>query len=189
MPTPEEASEILSALDQDGEAVERLFPVVYDQLRAVARRELRRRRPGETLNTTALVHEAYLKLADSPPGGFRDRGHFLAVASLAMRHILVDYARRRLARKRGGDVVAVPFDEVRVGVDAEAAEIFALDEALTSLAGIDRRLGKLVELRFFGGLSVEETAEVLQISERTVKRDWRRARAFLFQVLSQGAAE
>jgi RNA polymerase sigma factor (TIGR02999 family) len=166
---------------------DRLFGVVYDHLRVLARRALRRRRPGQTLDTTALVHEAYLKLAGNASAAFRDRGHFLAVASLAMRHILVDAARRRAMKRRHGETsAAAGVEEPRVEVDALAAEILSLDHALTSLSRIDDRLARLVELRYFGGLSVEETAATLEVSERTVKRDWRKARAFLFRALNEG---
>jgi RNA polymerase sigma factor (TIGR02999 family) len=174
--------------DGDRAAFDRLLPLIYDELRAVARRQLRRRRPGQTLDTTALVNEAYVKLVDRKGADWRDRGHFLSVAAVAMRHILVDHARSRVALKRGGSL-RVTLDEARLGADAGAdVEILALDEALTSLASLDERLSRLVELRFFGGLTVEETAGLLGVSGRTVKRDWRKARAFLHSRLSAGAA-
>jgi len=163
--------------------------LVYDELRAIAHRQLRRRRPGQTLDTTALVHEAYLKLVDPEGAAWQERHHFFSVAAVAIRHILVDAARRRMARKRGGEVLRVPFDELMpvhgdLDAGAEALEILALDQALTSLAAMNERLSRLVELRFFAGLTEEETAEVLGTSERTVRRDWRKARAFLFHALS-----
>lgn len=166
-------------------AADHLFAVVYDHLRTVARRELRRRRGG-TLDTTALVNEAYLKLCQGPAKAFRDRGHFLAVASLAMRHILVDAARRRAMKRRRGETSndGAP-GEPQVAVDELAAEIIDLDQALATLSALDERLGRLVELRFFGGLSVEDTARALEVSERTVKRDWQKARAFLFRALQE----
>lgn len=171
----------------------RLVSLVYDELHAMARRELRRRRPGQTLTTTALVHEAYVKLVDHAGAGFQDRSHFLSVAALAMRHVLVDAARRHAAKKRGGDELRITFDELRPGRDepeaeARAVEILAIDRALTALAALNDRLSKLVELRFFAGLTEEETAEVMGTSERTVRRDWRKARAFLFLALGGQAA-
>jgi RNA polymerase sigma factor (TIGR02999 family) len=172
--------------------VDRLVTLVYDELRAVARRQLRCWRPGQTLDTTALVHEAYLRLVDQAGATWQDRAHFLSVAGVAMRHILVDAARRRAAKKRGGEDLRVPFDELRLdpsqGVDSQAVEILALDEALTSLAARNERLSHLVELRFFAGLTEEETAQTLGTSERTVRRDWRKARAFLFHALQERAA-
>jgi RNA polymerase sigma factor (TIGR02999 family) len=172
--------------------MDRLMALVYDELRAVARRQLRRWRPGQTLDTTALVHEAYLRLVDQAGASWRDRAHFLSVAGVAMRHILVDAARRRTAKKRGGEGLRVPLDELRPGrlgaaADAHAIEILALDEALTSLAARNERLSRLVELRFFAGLTEEETAQALGMSERTVRREWRKARAFLFDSLRDRA--
>lgn len=183
---PGEITRLLVAV-RGGEpgAFDQLLPLVYDELRSAARSQLRRRRAGQTLDTTALVHEAYVRLVDRTRAEWRDRGHFLAVAAVAMRHILVDHARRRMAQKRGGDAVRVTLDEARVGRDAPVVEILALDQALDALAALNERLSKLVELRFFGGLTVEETAGVLDVSERTVKRDWRKARAFLYQRLGQ----
>ena len=163
--------------------MDQLFSLVYEELRGMAHQRLRRRRPGQTLDTTALVHEAYLKLVDQTRAHWNDRSHFLAVASIAMRHILVDYARRRTAQKRGGEEQHVVLEEGELGVAARAEEILAIDQAMTSLAALNERLSKLVELRFFGGLSVTETAQVLGLSERTVKRDWRKARAFLYRAL------
>lgn len=173
--------------------MDRLMALVYDELRAVARRQLRRWRPGQTLDTTALVHEAYLRLVDQAGASWQDRNHFLSVAGVAMRHILVDAARRRAARKRGGEGVRISLDELRSGPggpdeSGTAVEILALDEALTSLAARNERLSRLVELRFFAGLTEEETAQTLGMSERTVRRDWLKARAFLFHTLSCRAA-
>jgi RNA polymerase sigma factor (TIGR02999 family) len=145
--------------------------LVYDELRAVARRQLRRWRPGQTLDTTALVHEAYLRLVDQAGASWQDRVHFLSVAGVAMRHILVDAARRRVAKKRGGEGLRISLDELGPdlgGTDAslQVVEILDLDEALTSLAARNERLSRLVELRFFAGLREEETAQTLGISER-----------------------
>ena len=188
-PIPEEVTQLLAAVRQgDGSAMDRLMTLVYDELRAVARRQLRRWRPGQTLDTTALVHEAYLRLVDQAGASWQDRAHFLSVAGVAMRHILVDAARRRVAKKRGGEGLRITLDELQPdqrGMDAarQAVEILDLDEALTSLAARNERLSRLVELRFFAGLTEEETAQTLGISERTVRRDWLKARAFLFHTL------
>ncbi len=184
---------LVAAREGDGSAMERLVALVYDELRAMARRQLRRRRPGQTISTTALVHEAYLRLVDQDDARFQNRSHFLAVAALAMRHVLVDAARRHAAKKRGGEQARITFDELRSGgmassVEERAVEILAIDRALASLETVDERLSRLVELRFFGGLTEEETAEALGTSERTVRRDWRKARAFLFQALGGQAA-
>jgi RNA polymerase sigma factor (TIGR02999 family) len=170
------------------DAMDRLVPLVYDDLRERARRQLRRRRAGQTLDTTALVHEAYLKLVDQSQADYRDRCHFFAVASMAMRQILVDSARRRAASKRGGAGRRVTLDSGLLQIEAKAVEILALDQALRALAEVDERLARLVDLRFFGGLTLEETAEVLQLSERTVQRDWRTARAFLYRTLQTPAS-
>lgn len=165
-------------------ALDRLFPLVYAELRERAHHQLARRRPGDTLSTTALVNEAYLKLTGSAHQSYNDRVHFFAVASRAMRQILVDYARRTTAAKRGGLVVSLDPDQL--GDPGRAEELVALDEALARLERLDGRLARTVELRFFGGLSVEEAADALGVSPRTVKRDWRRARAFLFEAIRAG---
>lgn len=188
---PGEVTQLLAAVRQgDGSAMDRLMTVVYDELRAVARRQLRRWRPGQTLDTIALVHEAYLRLVDHARASWQDRTHFLSVAGIAMRQILVDAARRRTAKKREG--LRISFDELRPGqggpdASVQAVEILALDEALTSLAARNERLSRLVELRFFAGLTEEETAQTLGTSERTVRRDWLKARAFLFHTLRDRA--
>ena len=168
-------------------ALDDLFPLIYRELHALAHRQLAARRPGQTLNSTALVHEAYLKLVGQKNAAWQDRQHFFAVAATAMRHIIVDYARHRRALKRGGNVQPTLLDEERMSVPVEGRieEIIALDDALEQLAQIDERLVRTVELRFFGGLSVEETAELLDVSPRTVKRDWRKARAVLYQMLNE----
>ena len=170
---------------QNGErgALDELLPYVYGELRVMARRELNRRRDGQTLNTTALVHEAYLKLSDQPDPSWENRRHFFGVAAKAMRHLLVDHARRRKAGKRGGGQQPLSLDDTVIAVEDRAEELLALDEALDHLATLDERCAQTVELRFFGGLSAEETAAVLDISERTVKRDWRRARAYLYRII------
>ncbi|HEX6899390.1 MAG TPA: ECF-type sigma factor [Thermoanaerobaculia bacterium] len=187
---PGEITRLLAAARQgDAGAMDRLMVLVYDELRAIAHRQLRRGRPGQTLDTTSLANEAYLKLVSPGGADWQERHHFFSVAAIAIRHILVDAARRRAARKRGGEALRVTFDDLAsiqgdLGAGADAIEILALDEALTSLAALNERLSRLVELRFFAGLTEEETAEVLGTSERTVRRDWRKARAFLFYALN-----
>jgi RNA polymerase sigma factor (TIGR02999 family) len=168
----------------DTSAMDRLFPLVYDELRRSARRVLRREHPDHTLGTTGLVHEAYLKLVDQTRVGWRDRAHFFAVAALAMRRILVDYARRQRRAKRGGGAAVVSLDESVVSLDERAENLVALDEALTRLSELNPRLSRVVECRFFGGLTEEEIAEALGVTPRTVKRDWAKARGWLYQELS-----
>lgn len=163
----------------NAEAMERLFPLVYEELRRMAHRQLQGERPGHTLGTTGLVHETYFKLVDQTRVEWQDRGHFFSVASRAMRRILVDYARRYQALRRGGGLHQVPLEE-----DAAIAErgetLLALDEALERLAAVSERLSRVVECRFFGGLSEEETAEALGVTSRTVQRDWAKARGWLY---------
>jgi RNA polymerase sigma factor (TIGR02999 family) len=168
----------------DAEALDRLMDVVYPQLRRIAHQHIQRRRPGESLETAALANEAYLKLVRA--GGIRceNRTHFLALCSQIMRRILVDHARRRGFAKRGGDALFMTLDESLVAAQTHGVEVLALDEALHALARIDRRKSRVVELRYFGGLSIEETAQVLGVSVETVKRDWRMARAWLLAALA-----
>jgi len=173
----------------DAEAADRLLSLVYDDLKAVAGRAMRRERPGHTLQTTALVHEAYLRLFRGSMPAIHDRAHLLGIAARAMRQILVEHARGRLAAKRGDGRVAVPLDEARVGVEAPSADVLALDEALDRLAGLDARQARVVELRHFGGLGVEEVGEALGISPATVKREWAVARAWLYRELSRPGVE
>ena len=161
-----------------------LLPAVYEHLREMAHYRLSMGRPGQTLNTTALVHEAYLKLFDQTRLSVSDRKHFFSVAAMAMRQIVVDHARRKQALKRGGDYRRVDLEPGELSIDDRGLEILSLDESLRRLSALDERLGRVVELRFFGGLSVEETAEVLDVDPRTVKRDWRKARALLYRDLS-----
>jgi len=168
----------------DTDARDHLIDLVYPELRRIARRNLNRRRAGESLESAALANEAYLKLVRA--GGIRceNRAHFLALCAQIMRRILVDHARRRGFAKRGGNALRVPLDEVLLVAQARGIEVLALDEALDTLARIDSRKSRVVELRYFGGLSIEETAEVLGISVDTVKRDWRMARAWLIAELT-----
>ena len=169
-------------------AKDKLIPLVYDQLRRLARRQLAQERPGHTLQATALVNEAYLLLMDQREVRWQDRAHFFALAAQMMRHILVDYARRRQRAKRGGGGQHVTLDEALIVSGERAAELVALDDALNNLAAIDPRRSQVVELRYFGGLSVEETAEVLNVSSGTVMRDWSAARAWLYRALSNEKA-
>ncbi len=171
----------------DGSALERLMPIVYAELRRMAHRQMRQQRPGHTLQTTALLHEAYLRLAGGPQKALRSRAHFFGLAATAMRHILVDHAPTRHRAKRGGAYQPVSFDEAVIFTE-RAAELVALDDALTTLTTLHPRQSRVVEMRYFGGLSVEETAEVLAVSPDTVMRDWRAAKTWLHRELSRGAA-
>lgn len=164
-------------------ARETLFPLVYDELRRIAHRQLQREWDGHTLDTTALVHEAYLKLVDQTRAGFTDRAHFFAVAANAMRRILVDYARRYLADKRGGAPRRVTLTDDMLVAEERADTLLAINDALLELSRIDERLSKVVECRFFGGLTEEETADVLGVTARTVRRDWTKAKGWLHRTL------
>ena len=186
---PEAITEALGALRNGApDAMDRLAPLVYEQLRHIAHRQLRAEPVGHTLSTTALVHEAYLKLVDQTRAEWQDRGHFFAVASGAMRRILVDYARRYRAARRGGGEDGAPVRPISLdNTDIPAAEradaLVALDEALERLGRLDERQARVVECRFFGGLSEAETAAALGISQRTVAREWVTARGWLYQEL------
>ena len=183
--TPTNVTQLLDAWRRgDAAAADALFAVVYDDLRAVARRQLARVPAGESLVATALVHEAYLRFAERSAPAVVDRRHFLAVAARAMRNIVVDHIRRRQAQKRDawGSRVTLP-GELRAKAAMSATEVMAINEALDELEVLDPRQAQVVELRFFGGLELKEIASVLDTSERTVKRDWQRARAFLYATL------
>ncbi len=185
-------TELLAALSRgDSEAFDRLIPLVYDDLRRIAHRHLARERDGHTLNTTALVHEAYLRLVDQTRADWSDRAHFFAVASRVMRHILIDYARWRGREKRGGDAVRVPLERAPAARgkarSAATIDLLMLDEALTRLADRHRRMGRVVECRLYGGMQMKEIAAALQTSLSTVERDWRRAKAYLYQDLAPEA--
>jgi RNA polymerase sigma factor (TIGR02999 family) len=169
------------------EALEELFPLVYDQLRALAASFFRRERAGHTLQPTALVHEAYFRLTGRSQASVRDRAHFFAVAAQAMRRILVDHARRQRAAKRVDPADRVPLDEASPAVAAADVDLLALHEALDDLAQVNPRQARVVELRYFGGMTTEETAEVLQVSTATVERDWQAARLWLHRQLSRSA--
>ena len=163
----------------DQEALNKLIPLVYDELHKLASRYLRRERRDHTLQTTAVVHEAYLKLVNQRDANFENRLHFFAVAAQIMRRILVDYARRHHASKRGGDLYKLSLDEALVTSEEKGADLLALDEALDRLAAIDPRQSRVVELRVFAGLTLEETAQALNISPSTVRREWSMAKAWL----------
>ena len=179
-----DVTDVLNAARREGrDVLEDLVPLVYDELRQMARRHLARERRQRTLNTTGLVHEAYLKLVDQSRAPVRSRGYFFAAAARAMRQVLVDAARRRGRFKRGGGEEALNLEDFQVAVDDFAAELRDVDEALDALAVEFPRQARVVECRFFGGLSVEETAEALDLAPRTVKRDWALARAWLYRKL------
>jgi RNA polymerase sigma-70 factor, ECF subfamily len=185
MSTPPTVTQLLAlASAGDGTALHHAFPLVYSELRGLARRQLRREAEGYTLNSGALVHEAYLRLVDQTRVQWRDRAHFLAVAALAMRRILIDEARRRRAVRRGGGARRVPLDRIDVATPDDHADLLLdLDSALSRLSTLDERQARVVEYRFFGGLTEEETAAVLGVGLRTVKRDWAKARSWLYQEL------
>jgi RNA polymerase sigma-70 factor (ECF subfamily) len=187
MPTPsthEVTQLLLDWSDGDQAAFDALMPLVYDELRQMARRYMSRERPGHTLQTTALVNEAYLRLVDQKRVHWQNRAHFFAVASQAMRRILIDYARKQRYAKRGGGAPKISLEEAAVMSQERAADLVALDEALTTLASIDPQQSRVVELRFFGGLTIEETAEVLKLSVDMVKREWATAKAWLSREMS-----
>jgi RNA polymerase sigma-70 factor (ECF subfamily) len=186
-PKPGEVTQLLFAWNAgDSSAVERLMPLVYTELRGIADRQFRRERVGHTLQPTAVVHEAYFRLVDQTRVTWKNRGHFFAIAAQAMRRILIDHARARAAEKRGGREERVTLD---VGIaspePADDVDLLALDEALVRLKELDEPQARIVELRFFGGLSIEETAEVLETSASSVKREFRSARAWLFHELGR----
>jgi RNA polymerase sigma factor (TIGR02999 family) len=185
-PSRQDITRILLAWREgDDSALERLMPLVYDELRRLARRYMGRQRPGHTLQTTALVNEAYLRLVDANQVRWQDRAHFFAVSARLMRRVLVDFARARDNLKRGGGARRVTLDDDLAVANGEVTDVVALDDALTRLAGLDPRQAQIVELRYFGGLTEEETAEALGVSVRTVRRDWVLARAWLFRELSR----
>jgi RNA polymerase sigma factor (TIGR02999 family) len=195
MHTEHDITELLAAWRMgDGDALDRLLPIVYAELKRIARRQRGGRRGGDTLTTTALVHETWLRLANHSGADWVDRAHFFAVAARAMRYLLIDHARRHQAAKRGGGwqrlKLDVDLDIVPEGAvaDERAETLLALDDALTRLAALDERACRVVECRFFGGLTDRETAEALGVTERTVQRDWTKAKGWLRQALSEGDA-
>ena len=182
--SPQRVTQLLVNWSQgDTAALAELTPLVYDDLRRLAHRHMGRQRPDHTLQTTALAHEAYLRLADQTNPNWQTRAHFFAVAARAMRHILVDYAKRYRSQKRGGGGVKIELDEAALVSPEESKEIIDLHEALESLATLDARKAKVVELKYFGGLNYDEIAEVLKISPVTVRRDWEFAKVWLYAEL------
>jgi len=187
VPSKADVSELLSALASGSPtAAEKLMPLVYSELKRVARAYMRRERPGHTLQTTALVHEAYLRLVRQENVRWQGRSHFFGIAAQLMRRILIDHARGHLREKRGGAQVILPLNEALAFSPEHSEDLLRLDEALDRLSKLDPRQGQVVELRFFGGLSVEETAEYLKISPKTVKRDWAVAKAWLHGEVRRG---
>jgi RNA polymerase sigma factor (TIGR02999 family) len=187
-PSSSDVTSLLRAWGQGDEiALQKLMPLVYDQLHAAARRYMAGERAGHTLQTTALIHETYLRVIDIRHIEWQDRAHFLAVCAQLMRRILIDFARSRSYQKRGGAAHHVNFDEALVVTPEPDFNLVALDDALTRLAKMDERKGKIVELRFFGGLDVKETAEVMKVSPDTVMRDWKMAKVWLLRELRGGA--
>ncbi len=187
MPTPsthEVTQLLLDWSDGDQAAFDALMPLVYDELRQMAHRYMSRERPGHTLQTTALVSEAYLRLVDQKRVHWQNRAHFFAVAAQAMRRILIDYARKQSYAKRGGGAPKISLEEAAVMSQERAADLVALDQALITLASLDPQQSRVVELRFFGGLTIEETAEVLRLSVDMVKREWATAKAWLSREMS-----
>ena len=183
-----EVTELLLSWRQgDAAALDRLIPVVYDELRRVARRRLRGESPGHALQSTALVHEVYLRLVDVDRMTLKSRTHFFALAAKLMRQILVDHARRQHADKRGGQVTIVSLDDVSPFAQPSSVDVLALDQALGALSSIDDRQCQVVELRFFAGLNIDEAAEALGVSPATVEREWALAKAWLYRRLSSGA--
>ena len=170
----------------DAKVLDNLMPLVYEELRRQASRLLIKERANHTLQTTALIHEAYLKLIDQKSVEWQNRSHFFAIASVAMRRILVDYARERHREKRGGSAENLPLDEaLQISSDEKSVDLIALDEALNRLAEFDKRQAKVVELRYFSGLSIDETAEILGVSNATVRLDWNLAKAWLKQEITK----
>jgi RNA polymerase sigma factor (TIGR02999 family) len=183
---PSDATDLLLAWSNgDDSAFDKLVPLVYKELRVLAQRYIRHERPDHTLRATALVNEAYLRLIDVNRIQWQNRAHFLAFAAQTMRRILVEFARNRHRQKRGGDAIRVTLDDALGMAEEKQADLVALNDALTALASFDARMSQMVELRFFGGLSVQETADVLKVSPETVMRDWKTARVWLLRELSR----
>jgi len=183
------SNSVTQLLDQwnngDREALDKLMPLIYEELRKMAKRYMGRQNPGHTLQTTALIHEAYLRMVKQKEKHFENRAHFFGVAAQAMRHILVDYARTRHTAKRGGGIPPISLEEATLVSPERIDELVALDDALKELERLSRRQSRVVELRYFGGLTVEETATVLKVSPETVMRDWTMAKTWLHRALSQ----
>jgi RNA polymerase sigma factor (TIGR02999 family) len=187
LPQQSEVTKLLRAWGQgDQAAFARLVPPVYDELHRLAASYLRRQRPGNTLSPTTLIHEAYLRLVDQQDPHFESRAQFFGLAARVIRGILVDYVRRRLACKRGGGASRLTLDEAVEVPDGRGVDLVALDDALSSLATLDPQRSQVVELRYFGGLTIEETAEFLGVSPATVKREWKAAQAWLYREINRG---
>ena len=189
MPTlsPQEVTQLLADWGKgDRSALDKLFPLVQSELRRIAQRQMSQERPGHTLQATALVNEAYLKLAGQQGFDWHNRAHFFAVCAQVMRHILIDHARAHARDKRGGGAVKVSLNDALVVAEDQASHFIALDEALRVLERLDPQKSKIVELRYFGGLSIEEAADVLNVSPRTVRREWQRAKAWLYRMMTEG---
>jgi RNA polymerase sigma-70 factor, ECF subfamily len=185
-PVQQEITQLLSDWSGGDEgALEKLIPLVQPELHRLAHHYMSRERAGHTLQTTAILNEAYLQLVDDPRRNWQNRTHFMAAAAQLMRRIMVDHARERRALKRGGGALKVPLDDAALVTEKRSEELLALDEALESLAAQDPRKSQIVELRYFGGLTVEETAAFLKLSHRTVEREWRMAKAWLYRALSR----
>lgn len=186
-PAAQDMTQLLVAWSEgDQSALEQLLPLVNAELRRLAGNYMRRESPGHTLQTSALVNEAYLRLIDQKNVQWQNRAHFFGIAAQLMRRILIDHARKAQYQKRGGGAIQVSLDETAAVVEARAAELLAVDEALEKLTAMDARKGRIVELRFFGGLTEKETAEVIKISVPTVQREWRAAKAWLHRMLTEG---
>ena len=184
-PAPHDVTALLESWSNgDPDALQRLMPLVYDELQRLARNYLRRERPDHTLQSTALVHEAYMRMVNQKTVHWQNRAHFFGVAAQSIRHILVDHARSYQTTKRGSGGHKLSLDEAIAVTEARDIDLIALDDALNGLSAVDPQQGRIVELRFFGGLSIEETADVLKISPATVKRDWVMAKAWLYRNLS-----
>ena len=192
MPTmsPQEVTQLLAAWGKgDRSALDKLFPLVHAELRRIAQRQMSQERPGHTLQATALVNEAYLKLAGQDGFEWHNRVHFFAVCAQVMRHILIDHARAHARDKRGGGAVQVSLEEGALIGGQPPEHFLALDEALHYLERVDPQKARIVELRYFGGLNIDETAEVLDISPRTVRREWRRSKAWLYRMITEGTTD
>jgi len=189
-PSQQEVTQLLNSWSGgDEDALGKLIPLVQPELYRLAQHYMSRERTGHTLQTTALLNEAYLQLVDDPKRNWQNRTHFIAAAAQLMRRIMVDHARERCALKRGGGAVKVALEDAALVTERRSEALLALDEALEKLAALDPRKTQIVELRYFGGLTVEETAAFLKLSERTVKREWRMARAWLYRALSGAEAD
>lgn len=187
MPTQHDVSQLLIAWsDGDQAALEKLLPLVNAELRRLAARYMRRERQGHSLQSSDLVNEAWLRLVNQNQVEWRNRAHFFGIAAQLMRRILIDHARKYKYQKRGGGAVRISLDEAAAVTEARAAELIAVDEALEKLAAIDQRKARIIELRFFGGLDLDETAEVMGVSSPTVQREWRAAKAWLYRILTEG---